>query len=132
MDVLEIAVKQRKIIRLGKRDFSLAFTVPVVVALEEKIKRPMRGAADWLRIQTSEVRDILEAGFTHYHPEAAKGAADMICDTLAPEEIEHVIDALCWAACPKAMERLQAEVDKLRERAKQGLPLPNAPGGAVS
>lgn len=124
--VLEITFKQSKIFRVGDKDYSLVFTVPVVAALEEKLGRSMKSAADWLRIQTKEVRDILEAGFTHHHPEDAKTIADTICDMLEPEEIENVIDALCVAACPKAMARLQVEIEKIKERAKKGLPpLPN-------
>jgi capsule polysaccharide export protein KpsE/RkpR len=92
----------------------------------------MKSATDWLKIQTKEVRDILEAGFTHYHPEEAKQVADDISVALEPEEIENVIDGLCVVACPKAMARLQEEMEKVRARLKKGLPpLPNAPGAGV-
>ena len=127
-DVLEIGVKQSKIFRVGEKDYSLVFTVPVIAALEEKLGRSLKGAADWFRIKTSEVRDILEAGFTKHHPEEAADIADTICNLLDPEEIENVIDGLCAAACPKAMARLELEIEKARERTKRGLPpLPNVP-----
>jgi hypothetical protein len=137
MKVIEIKAKDRQIFRVGEaegleREFSVAFPLSVVAELEDKLGRPMRSPSDWLRIQTKEVRDILEAGFSYYHPEAAKGVADLICLTLDPEGIESVIDALCFAACPKAMARLQEEMDKARERAKKGLAaLPNVPCAGV-
>lgn len=126
-DVLEIAVKERRIIRVAERgDFALAFTVREVAALEDKLGRSMKSAADWLNIKTKEVRDILEAGFRHYHPDEAGALADEICSVLGPEEIEHLIDAICVAACPKAMARIQDEIVKIRERMKKELPpLPN-------
>ncbi len=126
-DVLEIAVKERKIFRLGERDYSLTFTVPVVAALEEKLGRSMKGAADWFRIQTREVQDVLAAGFTHYHPDEAGDVAKQICDALDPEELETVIDALCVAACPKAMARLKVEIEKAQSRIKKGIS-PNVQG----
>lgn len=123
---LEIEAKSRKIIRVGGKDYALVFRLPIVAALEEKLGRSMKSAADWLRIQTKEVPAVIEAGLTDYHPNDAKSVAETICSTLDPEEIEHVIDALCVAACPKAMARLQEELEKYRERMKQGLPVPNA------
>lgn len=126
--VLEICVKQSKIFLVGDKDYSLVFTVPVIAALEEKLGRPLKSAGDWLRISTSEVRDILEAGFKKHHPEEAEEIADTICDLLDPEQLETVIDALCVAACPKAMARLDEEIKKAQERARKGLtPLPNVP-----
>jgi len=129
MTVLEMGVKQRKIFRVGERDYSLAFTVPIVAELEVTLGRSMKSAADWLRIQTKEVRGILEAGLKHYHPDEAANVAEAVSLALDPEEIEVVIDGLCVAACPKAMARLEAELEKARARAKRGLsPLPNVPG----
>lgn len=127
-NVIEIAVKERKIFRVGERDYSLVFMLSTIAELEEKLGRSMKSAADWLHIQTKEVHDILEAGFSHYHPEEAKDVADTICEALDPEQIENVIDGLCVAACPKAMARLQEEIEKVRARLKKGLPLPNVPG----
>ena len=133
MDVLEIKVKDRKIVRMNERDFSLLFDVPTTAALEDKLGRDMKSPADWFRIRTKEVRDILEAGFTHYHSEEAKDIADVICSALDPEEIEIVIDAICEAACPKALARLREEITKAQARLQKGLSLlPNVPGGAVS
>ena len=127
-DVLEIAVKERKIIRVGDRDYSLVFPVPVVAALEETIGRSMKSTADWLRIQTKEVQAVLEAGLSHYHPQEAKDLAATLCTMLEPEEIENVVDALCVAACPKGMARLKEEIEKARVRFNKGLPLPNVQG----
>lgn len=128
MNVIEIKTKDRQLFRVGERDFSIAFPLPMVAELEDKVGRPMRSPSDWLRVKTSEVQAILEAGFKHYHPTEAGSVATQISETLDPEGIETVIDALCWAACPKAMGRLQEEMDKARERAKKGLQLPNVPG----
>ena len=132
MSAIEIAVKQPKIFRVDGNDYALLFTVPAVAELEEKLGRSMKSATDWLRIQTKEVRDILEAGFTHYHPDEASIVADAICTCLEPEELEKVIDALCVAACPRAMAKLQEEMEKVRVRLSKGQPpFPNAPGADV-
>jgi hypothetical protein len=131
-DVLEIGVKQSRIFRVGERDFALVFTVGAVAALEDKLGRSMKNPADWFRLQTKEVQDVLEAGFKTYHADEAKDVAEAVCRTLDAEQIENVIDFVCWAACPKAMERLRVEVEKMREAVKKGLPLPNVPSGAVS
>lgn len=127
-DILEMAVKSQNKICVNEREYELVFSFPVVAALEEKLGRSMKSAADWVRTQTKEVPDILEAGLSHLYPEEAKAVADSICNTFPPEEIEHVIDFLCVAACPKAMARLKEQMEKIQERVKQGLALPNVPG----
>jgi hypothetical protein len=131
-DILEIAVKERKVFRVDGSDFVLTFPVAVVVELEIKLGHSMKTAIDWLNIKTSEVRDILEAGFRRYHRSEAGNVADAICEALDPEEISTVIDGICAAACPKAVARIQEQMAKARERIQKGLPaLPNAPGADV-
>lgn len=133
MDVLKIEAKGRKIIRVGERDFALAFPLNVVADLEEKLGRSMKTAADWLRLQTKEVQPTLAAGFRLYHPEKADAVAETICSSLDPEEIDNVIEALCVAACPKAMERVKKAMEEAQERLKKGLaPLPNGVGADAS
>lgn len=130
-DVLEIAIKQEqaKVIRVDGKDYSLTFPLPVVVDLEAKLGRTMKSAPDWLRIETAEVPAILEAALSSEHPDDAKDVTAAICAGLDPEAISTVIDALCWAACPKAMDRIKADMDKAMERAKKGLtPFPNVQG----
>lgn len=133
MSVLELAVKEVKVFRVNGADYSVLFPVSIVAELEVTLGRPMRGVAPWLAISTKEVQPIIEAGLRHYHPDEAASVAAAICRELPPEEIENVIDGLCVAACPKAMERIREEMVKVRERVKKGLPsLPNVQGGAVS
>jgi hypothetical protein len=122
MKAVEIAVKQPKAVRVDGTDYFVEFPVPAVVEIEAALGRPMRGIADWFRIQPSEVCPVLAAGFRKHHPESADGLAEQICDSLEPEEIEIVIDGLCAAAFPKAMAKVQAEMEKLR---KKGAALPN-------
>ena len=115
-DVLEITVKQAKLIRIDGKDYDLTFPLPVVVDLENKLGRPMKSAPDWLRVTTAEVPAILEAGLSSGYPNEAKALSGSVCAALAPEEISTVIDGLCAAACPKAMARIEAEMKKARER----------------
>jgi hypothetical protein len=116
-DVLEIEVKQAKIIRVDGKDYDLAFPLSVVVDLENKLGRSMKSAPDWLQITTAEVPIILEAGLSPGRPDdEAKTLATLICAVLNPEEISTVIDGLCAAACPKAMARIMAEMEKARKR----------------
>lgn len=131
MNIIEIQVKDCKVFRVDGRDYSLTFPLSVIAELEVKLGRPMKDAASWLRIKTSEVQDILEAGFKRYHPEEAAVIAESIANALDPEEIETVIDGLFVAACPKAAVRLQAEMEKIRKRVEKGI-LPNVPSAAVS
>lgn len=132
MSVLEIETKSRKILRVGGRDYALAFPLTIVADLETKLGRSMKAAPDWLHIETREVKTILEAGLAYYHADEANAVAERICETLDPEEIDTVIEALCVAACPKAMERIQKAVEEARERIQKGLPLPNVQGADAS
>lgn len=129
-DILEITVQREpKVIRVDGKDYSLTFPLPIVVDLESKLGRPMKSAADWIRIKTEEVPAILEAALSSEHPDEAKDVATAIGSALDPEEISTVIDGLCEAACPKAMERIRAEMEKARERVQKGLaPFPNVQG----
>lgn len=133
MDVLKIEAKGRKIIRVGERDYALAFPLNTVAELEEKLGRSMKMGADWLRLQTREVQPTLAAGFRLYHPDEADSIAETICSTLDPEEIDNVIEALCVATCPKTMERVKKAMEEAQERLKKGLsPLPNGVGADAS
>jgi hypothetical protein len=133
MDTIEIQVKEPKLFRVDGVDYQLTFPLSVVAELEVKLGRPMKDAASWLRIRTKEIQAVLEAGFTRYHPDAAAMVAESIANGLDQEEIDTVIDGLFVAACPKAAERLRAEMEKARKRVEKGLPpLPNVQGGAVS
>jgi plasmid stability protein len=132
MQALEIGVKQRQLLRVDDRDFAIVFPLPIVAELEETLGRSMKIPADWLRIKTAEVRDILEAGLKTYHPDEAAATADAVSKGLDPEQIETVIAALCAAACPKAMAHLEKEIEKARARARKGLALPNAQSADAS
>lgn len=124
--VIEIAVKQPKVFRVDGVEYRLEFPVAAVAALEEKLGRSMKSASDWLRMQVMELPAVLFAGLTRNHPNEAQQIATAICDNLGPEDIEIVIDGLCVAAHPKAMERLQQQIDAARERFNNGgSPLPN-------
>jgi len=127
MHVIEIEAKGDKFIRVDGTDYQLAFPLPIVVELEAKIGRSMKTGGDWLRIQTKEVRDILFLGFKTHHKDAEE-VADKIAARLEPEEIDNVINAICAATCPKALAKWQEELEKLRDRLKKGLTLPNVPG----
>lgn len=131
MEVLEIAVRQAKVFLVDGVEYRLEFPLPAVAEMEKKLGRSMKSPADWLNTKTEEVRDILAAGFSRNHPEDAERIADAICEYLEPEQINTVIDALCWAACPKAMARIQEQIEKSRDRAKAGL-LPNVQSAAVN
>ena len=131
-DVIDIAVKQPKAFRVDGKTFLLEFPLSAVIVLEAKLGRPMKGLSDWLKVSTGELWDVLEAGFRKHHEEESHGIATALCDGLEPEDIERVIDAVCVCACPRAMERLKEEMEKMRDRLKKGLPLPNVQSGAVS
>jgi hypothetical protein len=124
---VNIAVKQPKIFKVDGVDFRVEFPVSSVIKLEDALGRSMKSASDWLKTQTKELPEILKAGLLKHHKTEAEKVATAICDSLDPEEIEHVIDGLCVAACPKAMARIEAEINRLREKAAKGLPLPNVP-----
>ena len=132
-DVLEIAVRETKIVRIGEREYTLTFPVAAVVVLEQKLGRSMKHSTDWFRIKAEEVQPCLEAGLTHHHPEEAATVAAEICNTLDPEAIDSVVDALCATACPKAWGRLLEEMAKARQRLQKGLsPVPNGQGADAS
>ncbi|HZP06775.1 MAG TPA: hypothetical protein VFB43_17885 [Terracidiphilus sp.] len=122
----ETTVKSRQILRVDDSDYSLSFPVVIVAELEEKLGRSMKAPQNWLAMQTKEVETVLAAALKHYHPEEAAEVSRLVCTNLDPEELESVMDLLCCVACPRAMERMHAEIKKLQERVKKGLALPNA------
>ena len=115
--ILEITRKEKKTITVEGQDYTIAFPLPVVAELEEKLGRSMKYPSDWFRIQTKEVQAILEAGLTRHYPDDARTMADDICSVLTPEGLGHIIDGLCMAACPKTIAKLQADIDARRREA---------------
>ena len=61
------------------------------------------------------------------HKDEADAVVEAIDGALGPEQIETVIDAICTANWPDATRRYKEELEKLRERVRKGLPLPNVP-----
>lgn len=131
-EVIEIKVQAPKMFRVDGVDYRVQFPMNQVAALEEKIGRGMKSAADWLRMKTSEIPDILFYGLQTYHADEADAVVTTVRDNLDPEQLEFVMDALCEVACPKAMERVRAALEEARERVKKGLPaIPNATSADV-
>lgn len=123
MKVLQLAVRNPMKVSVEGREYSIEFPVKAVATLEEKLGRSMKFAADWLKIRTKEVEDVLAVGLSRNHHEDAAEVAARICDTLETEAIEEVIEGLCWSVFPRAMERIEAAAKRIRE----GHTSPNAP-----
>lgn len=134
MSVLEIEVKAPTMIRVDDNDYRLSFPLRAVAELEETLGRGLKFVSDWLNIKTHEIRSFLYFGLiTHQDEDVAARVADAIAERLDPEGIEHVINALCMASFPKAMERVAKEIEKAHARQREGkAAFPNAESGAVS
>jgi hypothetical protein len=131
MDVLELAVRQPLQIRVNDETLTVHFTVLSSIALESRLGRSMKDAADWFRIRAAELPAVLEEGLRTEHAARAAELADAICNT-SPEATETIIQAVCATAYPDATRRLKEEMERLRDRIRKGLPLPNVPSVAVS
>lgn len=132
-NVVELNVKRPALIRLSDgREFSLTFPLAAVIELETKLGRNMRNALDWLKITPSELPAIIAAGLTSKYENASE-VADEIVDHLDAESVEQVIEGMCWAAFPRAMEGFALQIEKMRAATAAGTEY--APGnvsGAVA
>jgi hypothetical protein len=129
MGALEIVKGPRLQLKLEGRDYTLVFNMPIVAALGETLKRSMTSAPDWWRIQPKELPSVLRAGLETHHADDMEAVVEAICgaDGAGPEVHEMTIEALCAANWPEATRRYNEERQRLRDLARKGMTLPNAP-----